>query len=598
MLQPYLSVADQKADWTRIQYILTIYRDVLPSIKHHNLQFIQSTEKVIMQLLSRCPLNMIPSGISCLCVIVDTISHQYNLLIRMLGSCITKLKHVRQLITEGNIQDTKAFGGVLKMLTLTGLLCQHFEFDKRRKEKPKEMEALNLVYRGDVDILVFDTLKFFMSEYMDDLSQDGIQMRLTALQGLGYFYASHPTFMISDESTRLMDTVFDQGTTSLKKQLMLVFQEFLMAEEKRIGKREKEAGMSLWTKQIDVDTLLGNTEEYAELGVNGSLMQRYLKKILHCALIGSEELRYAAFEVVSSIVHQGLANPVICMSAIVAAETSPDVTLRNKAYYLHQYAHDKYGSLLYIQMNEYLIASFDYQKQLVDHPNNLRGYQSRNGEADAKIEPLLGLTFSILKEKKKIKFDFLLSLIKPFDFDMKNTANEDILLDYLKYLGENMMALDLATSDEVLHMVYVMDRILMTLGADLLSYIHFLKKQGIIQSVDPSEEDVNQTPEDPDLDLMVASKLCVAMFILIRVKTLLVEVYDIPDDEIRQYKPNSSKKGRDITRDFEIQQCIDWNDLYYYRKGQKMCKLAAMDACLRFEHLLMNDATASVTEDI
>ncbi|KAI8375292.1 sister chromatid cohesion C-terminus-domain-containing protein [Choanephora cucurbitarum] len=515
------------ADWTRIQYILTIYRDVLPSIKHHNLQFIQSTEQVIMQLLSRCPLNIIPSGISCLCVIVDTISHRYNLLIRMLGSCITKLKQVRTLITEGNVQNGKAFGGVLKMLTLSGLLCQHFEFDKRRKEKPTEMESLNLVYRGDMDILVFDTLKFFTSDYMDELSQDGIQMRLTALQGLGYFYASHPTFMISEESTLLMDTVFDQGTTSLKKQLMLVFQEFLMAEEKRIGKREKEAGTSLWTKQIDVDTLLGNTEEYAELGVNGSLMQRYLKKILDCALVGSEDLRYAAFEVVSSIVHQGLANPVLCMSAIVAAETSSDVTLRNKAYYLHQYAHDKYGSLLYIQMSEYLMASFEYQKQLMGESANVQGYTSRSGEADAKIEPLLGLTFSILKEKKKIKFDFLLSLIKPFDFDMKSTANEDIQLDYLKYLGENMMALDLATSDEVLHMVYVMDRILMTLGADLLSYVHYLKKQGIIQPVDFDDDELT---EDPDLDLMVAAKLCVAMCILIRVKILLVEVYDIPDE--------------------------------------------------------------------
>ncbi|KAI8363943.1 sister chromatid cohesion C-terminus-domain-containing protein [Blakeslea trispora] len=597
ILQPYISVTDQKADWTRIQYILTIYRDVLPSIKHHNLQFIQSTEKVVMQLLSRCPLNIISSGISCLCAIVNTISHQYNLLIRMLGSCIMKLKYVRQLITEGDIQDTKAFSGVLKMLTLTGLLGQHFEYDKRQKEKPAETEALNLVHHGDINALVFDALKFSTNDYTDDLSQNGIQMRLAALRGLGCSDASHPTFMISEESTRLIDTVFDQGTASLKRQLMLVFQEFLMAEGKRMNRCKKEAGMSLWSKQMDASMFLGNTKECVKLDVYRSLVQRYLKNILHCALSDSKDLSCAAFGVVSSVVYQDLAHPRSYMHTIVAAETSPDVTLCNKAYHLHQYAHDKYGSLLYTQMSECLMTSFDYQKQFVDHPTNLRGYLSRNGEAGAKIEPLLGLTFSILKKKKKAKFDFLLSLIKPFDFDLKNTSNEDIRLDYLKYLGENMMALNLARSDEVLHMVYVMDRILMTLGADLLCYVHSLKKKGIIQPIDPGEEEVNQPPKEPDRDLMIASKLCVAMFILIRVKILLLEVYGILDDEIRHYRPNSSTKGREITRNLDIQQCIDWNDLYYYRKGQNMCTLAAMDACLRFEHLLMNDTIASVIEN-
>ncbi|RCI02117.1 Sister chromatid cohesion protein 2 [Rhizopus stolonifer] len=524
MLQPYLSVSEN-ADWTRARYVLTIYRDALPLMKHHNPDFIQSIERVLMRLLGCCPLGLIPSGISCLCVIVDKISHRYNILIKMLGSCITKLNQVRQLITEGQTEDSRIFGGILKMLMICGLLCQNFEFDKKREQYPQEMEALNMVYRGDIGILVFDLLRFFTSEYMDELSNDGISMRMTALQGLGYFYASHPTFMISDESTRLMDKIFNEGTTKIKTQLMMVFQEFLMAEEKRIGKREQEAGSSLFTKDIDVDTLLGNTEEYAELGVNGSLMQRYLRKILDCALAGLDELRYAAFEVVSAIVHQGLANPVFCMSAIVAAETSPDAILRNKAYYLHRYAHDKYGTLLYIQMNEYLMASFQYQQMLAqDQQVVVCGYSHRGG--DAKVDSVLGLTFSILKDKKKLKFDFLAALIKPFDFDLKKTADEDIDIGYMKYLGENLVAMDLATADEVLYIVYLMDRILITLGADLLSYVHFLQKQDILVPV--SEED-NDEPVT-DIDFMVASKLSVVMCILLYVKTLLIEVYDIPDE--------------------------------------------------------------------
>lgn len=252
------------------------------------------------------------------------------------------------------------------MLLISGLLCQHFEFDKKREKEPEEMQALNLLYRGEIGTLVFDLLQFFTGDVMEELNKEGITMRMIALQGLGYFFASYPTFMISTTSTALMDKIFEEGTPQLKTQLMRVFQEFLGVEEKRIERRDEIAGEAPFVGNVDVDTLLGNTEENAELGVNGSLMQRYLRKILLCALSKSDELRYSAFEVVSSIIHQGLAHPVMCMSVIVAAETSPDIILRNKAYYLHKHTHDKYGSILYTRMNEYMSTSYDYQKMLFD----------------------------------------------------------------------------------------------------------------------------------------------------------------------------------------------------------------------------------------
>lgn len=106
---------------------------------------------------------------------------------------------------------------------------------------------------------------------------------------LGSLYASHPTFMIASQSTDLLDKIFELDDVELKIQLMDVFLCFLNAEETRIqkraegNKRKKNAdqtcwqlylfiylfivsGDSLYTKTIDVETLLGNTEEFAELG--------------------------------------------------------------------------------------------------------------------------------------------------------------------------------------------------------------------------------------------------------------------------------------------------------------------------------------------
>lgn len=72
---------------------MTIYTDVLPRMKHHDPMFTQAVERVLMQLLSKCPLDTISKGVACLCTIIDRISHRYNILIKMLGSCISKYKN-------------------------------------------------------------------------------------------------------------------------------------------------------------------------------------------------------------------------------------------------------------------------------------------------------------------------------------------------------------------------------------------------------------------------------------------------------------------------------------------------------------------------
>lgn len=156
------------------------------------------------------------------------------------------------------------------------------------------------------------------------------------------------------------------------------------------------------------------------------------------------------------------------------------------------------------------------------------GYDKRGG--DSKMDSVLGITYSVLKDKKRPKLDFLSALIKPFAFDLKSSDPEDIDINYLKYLAENIFTLDLGNTEEVLHIVYAMDRMLMTLGADLLSYIHFLKKQGIIMPV--TDEAPTNEQEELDRDFVVASKIAIALCILMYVKNLLVELYDIPDEYV------------------------------------------------------------------
>lgn len=148
------------------------------------------------------------------------------------------------------------------------------------------------------------------------------------------------------------------------------------------------------------------------------------------------------------------------------------------------------------------------------------------------MDAVLGVTFSVMKDKKKARFDLFSALIKPFSFDLKTTTADEIDIDYLKYLAENAISLDLSTTEEVLHTVYIMDRILMTLGADLLAYVHFLKKQGIVATTTTIDEASTDDDEEEDIDndFTLAAKLALALCILMYMKNLLVELYDIPDE--------------------------------------------------------------------
>ncbi|OAD68960.1 hypothetical protein PHYBLDRAFT_172796 [Phycomyces blakesleeanus NRRL 1555(-)] len=606
MLEPYLSITEED-DWRIARYVLMIYRDVLPRRRYHDPDFVAQVEQALQQLLSRCPLDMIQSTVSCLCAIIDNISKRYNLLIKMLGACLGKLQQDRAQMSNGK-PPARSITAIRKMLLISSLLCRYFDFDEKRKTEPVKLRALDIVHKQSITKLAFDLILYFASS-LDETTPFN-QIMATALQSLGHLYAAHPTFVIEKTSTELMDKLFESGSEPMKVQLLRVFVEFLAAEENRIEKQEEVAGQSLHTKLIDVETLMGNTEEFSELGVNGSLMQRYFRRILKCALEKTPDIRYAAFEVVSVVVNQGLAHPVLvkmndliiscvdnnsfgillkCMPAVVAAETSSDITLRNKAYYLHRFAHDKYGPLLYSNFGEHISTAYEYQKLMAD--DKIEGYGKRG--SDAKVDSLFALPFSVFRQKKKIKLDFLCALVKPFDFDMKVTKEEEVNVEFLKFLAESIITLDFSMLEEILCVLNGMDRILMTVGADLLSSIQIFRKKGLLSKPNDMNEfgrvpsGHNNVSMDPAYAM--TAKTAIAMSILLYVRELLMDVYSISNDEIQSYSSTDQLKSRTISRDNETVRLVDWTELEYF-KIDRLNHASAADGCRKFEDMMMESA--------
>ncbi|CAO3608692.1 unnamed protein product [Cunninghamella echinulata] len=581
-LLPYLST--ESDEWITSQYVMMLYFDTLPRIKYSDLEFAKMVEGVLLQLLSRCPIHVLTDAVPCLCIIVDNISHRYSILIKVLGSCIQSIEQDKKNISS-NIQIQRPIK-TSKALMICGLLCQHFDFDGKRQLELSKMEDLDKIYKGNITNYVFNTLHYFTNTMKSSLITQQIQ--LASLKALGCLYNAHPKYIISSTSVELLDSIFEDDNTDMKTQLMIVFKNFLDTEEIRIQKKADVAGDTLKTKVIDVETLMGNTEEFAELGINGSLIQRYLPSVLKCALGTSNQLRLKAFDVIETVINQGLAHPIMCMPVIVAAETSSQVILRNKAYYLHTYIHNKFGSIIYSHMSEYILASFEYQKLI--YGNDIKGYGKIIDESQD--DALLGITYSVLKQKKRPRLDFSMALAKPYELDMKLLKKDPssfLGITYFKYLADNILTLPFSESDEVLSILYSLNRTLITTGTDLLSFIQELKNENILSNQSYLEDDDDIEEEDLDKNLILAARVSIVMIIALCVKKKLMGLYDIDETEIHEYDTNGKGKTRTLTKDFEVNQYIEWKNETTYFKFNKLDMYTASEACIKFDKIMYEE---------
>ncbi|CAO3607925.1 unnamed protein product [Cunninghamella blakesleeana] len=597
-LLPYLST--ESDEWVTSQYVMKLYFDALPRIRYSDVEFSKMVENVLLQLLSKCPLHILSDAVSCLCVIVEKISHRYPLLIKILGSCLQSIEQDKKNI-NANIQIQKPVR-TCKALMISGLLCQYFDFDEKRLLEPSKMQDLDKIYKGNITSHMFNTLLYFVR----DNDSVTLQIKLASLKALGCLYNSHPKYIILSPSVELLDSIFEKDNTDMKTQLMVVFKKFLDSEELRIQKKAEDAGETLKQKVIDVETLMGNTEEFAELGVNGSLIQRYLPSVLKCALGTTNQLRLTAFDVIETVINQGLAHPIMCMPAIVAAETSSQLVLRNKAYYLHTYIHDKFGSIIYSHISEYIMASFEYQKLMCG--SDIKGYGKRIDESQD--DALLGITYSVLKQKERSKIDFLIALTKPFAIDIKRLKQKkknmevdsvlnstttttggvvDIDLTYFTYLADNILTLPFSDSEEVLAILYSLNRTFITTGTDLLSFVQQLKDENILSIQSYLDEDDDMNEDDLNEDLILASKISIIMTVALYAKKKLMNLYHIDETELQEFDINEKGKTRAITKDFEVNQYVDWKNEITYFKLNKFDLFTASEACINFDKVMYED---------
>jgi cohesin loading factor subunit SCC2 len=166
---------------------------------------------------------------------------------------------------------------------------------------------------------------------------------------------------------------------------------------------------------------------------------------------------------------------------IVALETSASTGLSSRANSLHAILHSKHTSLLNTRYIVSARASFDYQKKLCAGP--VQGYR---------MQPiptaLLQRWYSLVREKRASRQDFLKALVKVFDVnsDLKSSQVLHFLsfvirqsvdarpkddLDFTRYMAENFSAFDYKTQEEVFTVIKHLTSVLSTAGMQLVEVL-------------------------------------------------------------------------------------------------------------------------------
>ncbi|QRW06425.1 proline-rich protein Rad9 protein [Ceratobasidium sp. AG-Ba] len=305
---------------------------------------------------------------------------------------------------------------------------------------------------------------------------------------------------------------------------------------------------------VDMDELIGNTEGFADSGVSSTIIQRYLTQILSSALSPNRYIQSPAVDILSFTVRQGLAHPLQCFPIIVALETSHDNSLSARASNLHTLLHNKHASLLNSRYLESVGKSLEYQKQL--QPGNWKGYRlSPNPTA------LLHRWYSLVREKRQPKLDFLKSFLRVFDIDVAALSCSQDHLDLVRYIAENVSAFDYKTQEEVLTVIRHLTHVLSVAGMHLVEILS--QEQRTREDSAAMDVDGGATTAPATTDGLARARVATTISIILVLKAHLKYLYGITEEKASRWVPGKKSAVGDKPAVARNEKPIAWDRVVF-----------------------------------
>ncbi|KAG8214779.1 hypothetical protein J3R82DRAFT_9915 [Butyriboletus roseoflavus] len=545
-LLPYLKNPASPEELAVTDYLLRVFRISIPHMPKTAVKFGQELQLVLQPMIVK-PSNVggvvcLQESVACMCGVVQHLTHDFHRLVALLKSCNARLQQA--IVRSSETMTAVETRSLSILIFIVSLLGEHCDFDHLRVERLEFAAELNSVSEGLIVEHIYNSLVSLYEKYNDP----GLKGRI--LQCLGFLFRAQPTLMTLERSAGIMDAIFNSCDEESRGRLLRIMQDFLVSEAAKHAEQRKGSGQK-GDGVVDMAELV----ESAPQSFNVTF-----QPILDAALSQNPQIQVVAVDILTFTVKQGLAHPLQSFPIIVALETSPVAATSVRANTLHAILYNKHMSLLNARFIVSARQSFDYQK--VISPNNVQGYRMQP-------EPtaLLQRWYSLVREKRAPRQDFLKALVKSFEIPTALKSSQDDV-DFSRYMAENFATLDYKTQEEILTVIKHLTSILSTSGmqlievvspSNLLAQLHEPQQQYIPDGTHV----VNPAPQpslEPNLtiDVMRTSIIiCVVMLL----KSHLKGLYGLSEEKCSKFVPGKKNAVGDKPAIKRHQLPISWDRL-------------------------------------
>ncbi|KAG7868925.1 hypothetical protein KL918_001568 [Ogataea parapolymorpha] len=516
-LQPYIT--DDSSTGSSLCYnILQIFHYTLPQTRSLKKTFIHQCQTSLLARLTKFNARELEEAMPCLWLL-SLMKKDTEKLAR---ACISSLSLLRPYLAKIRENSYEPDPKVFRLLFLLGNVGRHCRLDAHTEL----FQAANLGFKAT------DTVSGFIIKHISvfcDESLDASSQRV-AIKNLLNVCITHPRWFMSERILGVMDRAFQSNDPDLQDIVVNTLATFLELQDREAVLRNGLDFKDSKTLKLDVQVFHGESAEYVNDGICSSLVQRYLHHVLKNCLIDESGHSLRAVTFLKLVVRFGFANPKLCIGTIVALEASQTPAIRSTALAMHEQLFEKYESLIESGYMEGLRVAFDYRRRL-------------SGQLLSETT-LFRCMMSVLDGSRMAGKRFLRLLVKT----LANFEDPDPL--FVGYVAVNLAAVHFRQQDHVFFLVSGLEQIIDSEAAEL----------------------VERTDEEDDWDVLGAQAR--ALFVLMRLKDVLVTNYNLSDERILKYQTSAKDFKGAITRVDTVP--LDVADLDLARRkggrvSQKLC---------------------------
>ncbi|RDD46191.1 Nipped-B-like protein [Trichoplax sp. H2] len=557
-LQPYLSMkCSTKADAAILRTVPCILEYVLPLMQHPSKSFLADLEKDLMKLILIQGQTVVQNCISCLTVIVNEVTHNYDLVRDCLRKYIGLLRSVTNqelLLIESKLTSNKP--RIMRALFVVGMLYKNFDMDLSSDSSELNLdstfelflafcqcedgEVLLKAFTGIGSIEILTSSIFFLLSLRIKPNTLSLIVVLP-LNAIGSLCVRYPKLLMHKKLSEKYKKVLNsrKSSTKLMCQVLKNIEHYLIEEDKRTQKAE-----DTWKKSNSNKNLgqLGDARSSTQFdhkkffySLASKIVQHYANEVLEASTNSESEIRNSSLNVILRILRDGLMHPIKCVPYLITLSTDPQKSTKILAEKQLSTLASDYLNFVQSKAAQGIRLTFELHKKL--QGSIVRGYSKESASA------LCSCCYMLLRSNRRYRRALAHSLLRYFETD--NNSGKEI--EYLLYIAGNLAYFPYNIQDEPLFLIHQLDLTLSVMGTNLLDAV------GKTFQFEDSEEDLDSSSVDAlkvefsngDFDYRRFIYPTLSCLLLIQLRDHLKSLYSISESKCIGYSPSDNAKVND-----------------------------------------------------